>query len=82
MESSIAAIPTTGTAVRRAPRQVTRETRIKEFHSCNSIPVLGLREGSWLEVNGDEICLKGEFTARLFSESENPEELAPGILKI
>lgn len=53
----------------------TRETRIKEFHAFNSIPVLGLREGSWLEVKGDKITLKGELTARLFKQNENPTEL-------
>jgi dipeptidase E len=31
-----------------------RDTRIKEFHAYNSIPVLGLREGSWLKVDGDK----------------------------
>ncbi|WP_316634278.1 dipeptidase PepE [uncultured Flavobacterium sp.] len=53
----------------------TRETRIKEFHAFNSIPVLGLREGSWLEVKGDKITLKGSLKARLFKQNENPEEL-------
>lgn len=53
----------------------TRETRIKEFHAFNSIPVLGLREGSWLEVKGDKITLKGNLTARLFKQNEIPTEL-------
>lgn len=53
----------------------TRETRIKEFHAYNSVPVLGLREGSWLEVKGDVITLKGPFTARLFSQNQTPTEL-------
>ena len=53
----------------------TRETRIKEFHAFNAIPVLGLREGSWLEVKGDKITLKGNLSARLFLQNQNPEEL-------
>ena len=55
----------------------TRETRIKEFHQFNSIPVLGLREGSWLEVKGEKITLKGNLKARLFRKNTNPEELHP-----
>ena len=53
----------------------TRETRIKEFHAFNDTPVLGLREGSWLEVNGSTILLKGDLTARLFRQNQAPEEL-------
>jgi dipeptidase E len=53
----------------------TRETRIKEFHAFNAIPVLGLREGSWLEVKGNKITLKGSLTARLFKQNEIPTEL-------
>jgi dipeptidase E len=56
----------------------TRETRIKEFHQFNTIPVLGLREGSWLEVKGDKIILKGNLSARLFRQKQNPEELENG----
>jgi len=53
----------------------TRETRIKEFHAFNSIPVLGLREGSWLEVKGEKITLKGDLSARLFQQNKTPIEL-------
>ena len=56
----------------------TRETRIKEFHAYNKIPVLGLREGSWLEVNGHQILLKGDLSARLFRPNEAPVELEAG----
>jgi len=56
----------------------TRETRIKEFHAFNSLPVLGLREGSWLDVKDEKIILKGDLSARLFKQNQNPEELETG----
>jgi dipeptidase E len=56
----------------------TRETRIKEFHHFNSQPVLGLREGSWLEVRGSQILLKGNLQARLFRQGQEPEEIQTG----
>ncbi len=56
----------------------TRETRIKEFHTQNNIPVVGLREGSWLEVNDDNIVLKGKLNARIFKADEEPYEIKSG----
>ncbi|GAB2767983.1 dipeptidase PepE [Salinimicrobium soli] len=56
----------------------TRETRIKEFHQFNTPPVVGLREGSWLEVKGKEITLKGDLNARIFEAEKEPFEVKPG----
>ncbi|MBJ2172634.1 dipeptidase PepE [Aureibaculum sp. A20] len=53
----------------------TRETRIKEFHTYNKIPVIGLREGSWLHISGDKVVLKGELTARWFVKDKEPIEI-------
>ncbi|MFD1292500.1 dipeptidase PepE [Lutibacter holmesii] len=55
----------------------TRETRINEFHTINKIPVLGLREGSWLKMKGDKLELKGTLNARLFQQGKAPTELPP-----
>ncbi len=60
----------------------TRETRINEFHHFNEQPVLGLREGSWLNIQGSKITLKGKHHARLFQAKTNPQELPPGLLYI
>ena len=53
----------------------TRETRINEFHTISNIPVLGLREGSWLAIYGEEIILKGDLSARLFTQNQPAVEL-------
>lgn len=57
----------------------TRETRIKEFHAFNSVPVIGLREGSWLFVQGENIILHGALTARLFRQNREPIEIESGF---
>lgn len=46
----------------------TRETRIMEFHEINETPVLGLREGSCVLVDGDKASLIGDVPARLFQK--------------
>ncbi len=56
----------------------TRETRIKEFHKFNTQPVVGLREGSWLEVKEQSIILKGSLDARIFEHDKIPYEVKTG----
>lgn len=56
----------------------TRETRIHEFHSQNTIPVVGLREGSWIRIKGKRITLEGTLTARIFQSGKTPYELEAG----
>jgi dipeptidase E len=53
----------------------TRETRIKEFHFFNPQAVIGLREGSFLLVNGSDIILKGNQKARIFEQGKNSYEI-------
>lgn len=57
----------------------SRETRIKEFHIFNKTKVLGLREGSWLLVEGEKITLQGKHTAKLFQQNSKPRELESGV---
>ena len=53
----------------------TRETRIKEYHFFNQTPVLGLREGSWLEVVDESITLKGSLPGKWFEKDKKPMEI-------
>uniref|UniRef100_UPI00404A9953 dipeptidase PepE n=1 Tax=Flavobacterium sp. TaxID=239 RepID=UPI00404A9953 len=56
----------------------TREIRIKEFHNLNPQPVIGLREGSWLEIKGKKVILHGELQARIFEKNKEPFEVESG----
>ena len=56
----------------------TREQRIREYHEENELPVVGLREGAMLAVEGDRMTLLGSTRARLFRRGAEPEEFAPG----
>ena len=56
----------------------TREQRIAEFHEENAPPVIGLREGAWLLVDGPAVVLQGVNGARLFRCGAPPIDLASG----
>ncbi|MFT6176029.1 MAG: dipeptidase E [Cryomorphaceae bacterium] len=59
----------------------TRETRIKEFHTQSDIPVLGIREGTALEIQDEEWKIIGEHSVRVFMkgkeafETSDPQDL-------
>ncbi len=55
----------------------TRETRIREFHEENATPVVALREGAILRVEGDSVLLVGLAGARIFRQGQEPVEVAP-----
>lgn len=56
----------------------TRETRIKEFLTQNDIPVVGLREGNWIRVRGEEIRIEGKHQTRIFEKGKEPYEVESG----
>ena len=56
----------------------TRETRIREYLAFNDKPVIGLREGGIIRVEGDDMKLKGERGVRIFKKNEEPYEIEPG----
>lgn len=56
----------------------TRETRLREFHEENDIPVVGLREGAMVRVEGDSMRLRGIAGARVFRRGQEPIEAEPG----
>lgn len=57
----------------------TREQRISQYHEYDdSPPVLGLREGCMVHVEGESAILKGRTDARLFVRNQPPVEYKPG----
>lgn len=55
----------------------TREQRIAEYLEENTVPVVGLREGSWLEVIDNSYLLRGRSGAVLFAPGQSPHEIDP-----
>jgi dipeptidase E len=55
----------------------TQEERILQFLEENDAPVVGLREGAFLRVDGAEVILGGESGARVFRRGAPPVEAQP-----
>lgn len=58
----------------------TRETRIKEFLTQNNLPVVGLREGSWISVKNAVISTEGNRESRIFEKNKEAYEIPPGTI--
>ncbi|HKC10686.1 MAG TPA: dipeptidase PepE [Vicinamibacteria bacterium] len=56
----------------------TREQRLREYLEENETPVLALREGAWLRLEGESLRLGGQNGARIFRPRQEPEEVPPG----
>jgi dipeptidase E len=56
----------------------TREQRIVEFLEESDRVVIGLREGSMLRIEGEEMELRGTTGARIFRRGAEPREVPPG----
>lgn len=56
-------------------RGETREERIVQFLEENDVPVLGLREGTWLSITAKACILGGVQGARLFVRGRDAVEL-------
>jgi len=56
----------------------TRDERLTEFtHANPGMRVIGLREGTMLRIQGDEITLMGAKPARIFAKAERPRDISP-----
>lgn len=56
----------------------TRATRLKEYLTQNDIPVVGLREGSWVRIQKGRRVLAGAHSSIIFEVNKDPYELDSG----
>lgn len=54
----------------------TQEERIVQFLEENETPVLGMREGAWVRIEGRSVMLRGSNGARIFRRGQAPVEAA------
>ena len=57
----------------------SRETRIQEFLIYNKQPVVGLKEGSFLKINQENIILEGKENAIIFKRNQKPYAINSGF---
>ena len=56
----------------------TRAQRLAEFCEENEVPVLAMREGAWLQVDGEVATLRGANGALIFRRGHRPVEIGAG----
>jgi len=56
----------------------TREVRLNEYLEENTVPVIGIREGTMLRVHDIVTTVTGSKPARIFRRGEEPREVEPG----
>jgi dipeptidase E len=61
-----------------APHAASRDKRIGEFLHENGVPVVGLREGAWLDVRDESVVVGGPTGGKLFQRGSEPRDLQPG----
>jgi dipeptidase E len=60
------------------PYAESRDQRIEEFLQENDVPVVGVREGAWLDVRPDSSLVGGPTGGRLFQRGAEPRDLPRG----
>ena len=56
----------------------SRETRLNEYLEENETPVLGIREGCWLRIEGDSGTVEGTHGAVLFRRDQPCQQMSTG----
>jgi dipeptidase E len=56
----------------------TREKRLSEYLEENETPVLGIREGCWLNIDGSKGSVNGRSGAVLFQRNQPPQAIESG----
>jgi len=61
-----------------APFSETRDDRIAEYHAVRKNPVLGIEEGSWVQIENGRATVQGQSRAKFFRSEAPPQWLKAG----